>query len=158
MLICDEFRKKCHVIFRNFLIAFLKVFKLLNMCTKFQVNKQQFSTHKIYHEDNFTPTFLNRVQGQNTLVGIGLIELNETSDTLNYRSFFKYCILQKFLRVFFCLWLYRTNSYGTNYFFDLAWLRILCYSIKASVILALFFIRLYRTRDSLATVDKICWE
>ena len=101
MLICDEFRKKCHVIFRNFLIAFLKVFKLLSMCTKFQVNKQQFSTHKIYHEDNFTPTFLNRVQGQNTLVGIGLIELNETSDTLNYRSFFKYCICKNFYAYFF---------------------------------------------------------
>ena len=39
----EDFSKKCHVIFKKFLFAFLKVFKILGMCAKFQVKKQQFS-------------------------------------------------------------------------------------------------------------------
>ena len=34
-------------------------------------------------------------------VGIGLIEFIEPSDTLNYKSYFKNCILQTILNVFF---------------------------------------------------------
>ena len=40
------------------------------------------------------------LRGQNTLVGIGSIELNEPSDTLNYKPFLKHCILQSMLHVF----------------------------------------------------------
>ena len=35
--------------------------------------------------------------------GIGLIERTEPSDTLNYKSCFKHCILQTILQVFFLL-------------------------------------------------------
>ena len=55
-------------------LAFLKVFQLLSICAKFQVNKCD--------GDNFTPTPRKQSQGQNTLVGIGLIELTQFSDTL----------------------------------------------------------------------------
>ena len=37
---------------------------------------------------------------QNTSMGLGLIELTEPSDTLNYKPFFKHCILQTILHVF----------------------------------------------------------
>ena len=33
-------------------------------------------------------------------VGIGLIELTEPSNTLNYKSFFQHCILQTVLAIF----------------------------------------------------------
>ena len=70
-------------------ISSLKVFKLLSSLSR-----------KKYDRDNFTHTPCKRLQGQNTLVGIGLIELTEPSDTLNYKSFFKHCILQTTLHVF----------------------------------------------------------
>ena len=41
-----------------------------------------------------------RLRGQNTLVGIELIELTEPCDTLNHKPFFKHCILQAILHVF----------------------------------------------------------
>ena len=36
-----------------------------------------------------------RLRDQNTSVGVGLIELIKPSDTLNYKSFLKSCIVQK---------------------------------------------------------------
>ena len=41
-----------------------------------------------------------RLRGQNTLVGIELIEHTEPCDTLNRKPFFKHCILQAILQVF----------------------------------------------------------
>ena len=38
------------------------------------------------------------------LVELGLVELTERSDTLNYKSFFKHCILQTILHVFFIVY------------------------------------------------------
>ena len=49
---------------------------------------------------NYNPTPCKRVKGQNTSMEIGLIELTEPSDTLNYKPFFKDCILQTILHVF----------------------------------------------------------
>ena len=40
--------------------------------------------------DNFNLIPGKRLQGQNASVRIGLIELTEPFDTLNYRSFFKH--------------------------------------------------------------------
>ena len=39
MLIYDDFRKKLPRHIEKVFIAFLKVFKLLRMCVKFQINK-----------------------------------------------------------------------------------------------------------------------
>ena len=84
-------------------IAFLKAFKLLSMCTKFQVNSSSLSRNK-YGGDNFTPIPRKRLQDQHTsTVGIGLIKLTEPSDILNYKSFFKHCILKTILHVFLLL-------------------------------------------------------
>ena len=67
------------------------------MRVKFQIDKQQFLSGKSYDGVNFTPTPSQRLLGlgigQNTSVGIGLIELAELSDALNYKPFFRDCIL-----------------------------------------------------------------
>ena len=60
------------------------------MCSKL-VN---FLPRKIYDWDNFTPTLCQRLLCQSMTVGIGLNELTEFSDTLNYKAFFKHFILQ----------------------------------------------------------------
>ena len=41
-----------------------------------------------------------KLQDQNTSVGVGLIKLVEPSDTLNYKPFFKHCILQTISHIF----------------------------------------------------------
>ena len=53
----------------------------------------------------YDPTLCKRVSVQNTSVGIGLIELTESSDTLNYKPFFKECILKTILHVFFIVYI-----------------------------------------------------
>ena len=116
------------------------------MSLKISINSSSQSRKK-YDGDNFTPTPRKRLQGQNTSVGIGLIELNEPSDTLNYRPFFKHCILQTVLHIFFCLHLCGTKSFVLKtklyftffFFFDLVWVGIRCYCIKGSVFLVLFY-------------------
>ena len=55
---------------------------------------------KNYDGDNSPPNQCKRLRGQNTSVGIGLIELTEPSDTLNFKLFFKHCILQTILHLF----------------------------------------------------------
>ena len=111
------------------------------MSLKISINSSSQSRKK-YDGDNFTPTPRKRLQGQNTSVGIGLIELNEPSDTLNYRPFFKHCILQTVLHIFFCLHLCGTKSFVLKtklyftFFFFLIWfglafvvtvLKVLCF-------------------------------
>ena len=93
MLIYD-FIKKCHVIFKKLLLLFWKFLNYLVCVPSFK------SYFKKYGGDNFTLTPYKWLRGQNTLVGIGLIELTEVSDTLNYKPFFKYYILQTILHVF----------------------------------------------------------
>ena len=52
-------------------------------------NSSSLSRNK-HDEDNFTPTPRKGLRGQNTSVGIGLIEFTVTSDTLDYKKFFKH--------------------------------------------------------------------
>ena len=64
-------------------------------------------SRKKYDGGNFTHVPCQILQGQNTLVGIGLIELTKASDILNYKPFSKHCILQTILHVsllFMILW------------------------------------------------------
>ena len=108
-------------------IAFLKVFMLLSICAKFQVNKQQFSLSKENDRDNFTPTIHKQFQGQNTSVGIELIELTDPSDTLNHRPFFKHYILQTVLHVLFCFYLCETKPFVLKtelYLYFLIWFEL----------------------------------
>ena len=107
---------------------------------------------------NFIPTSYQLLQDQRMLVGIGLIELTEPSDTFNCMPFYKHCILQttsyKFLlfillwnkifcsknwAVFFCYYCYL-------YYFDLVQGGIQCYSIKGSVLLVLYYYKLIRNQ------------
>ena len=72
-----------------FFFVFLKVFKLLSKCDKFQVNKYHVPIQKKkVLLGNCTPTpTLQWLPSQNTMVGIELIELTEPSDTLNHSPF-----------------------------------------------------------------------
>ena len=71
-------------------IAFLKCFKLHSNCVKYHVNDW----------GNFIPTLHQRLRGQNRSVGMGFIELSQTSDTVIHKPFFKHYILQTVLHVF----------------------------------------------------------
>ena len=42
-----------------------------------------------------------QISGQNTLIGIGLIELTDPSETLNYESLFKHFVLQTIFTNYF---------------------------------------------------------
>ena len=74
-----------------------------------------------------------RLPGQNTLVGVGLIELAEPSDTMNCDPFFKYCILQFILHVFLLLIFMWNNMFCSFTFFLLIWFglalafKVLCF-------------------------------
>ena len=100
---------------------------------------------KKYGGGNFTPncTFFERLQGQNMSVGIGLVELMELFDALNYESFFENCILQTILHVFLFfifVWnkiLFKKLSCVLN-LLGLVWGGIRCYNIKGSMFLLLF--------------------
>ena len=63
---------------------------------------------KKYGGPNFT-SFRQGLRGQNTSVGIGITELTQPSDTLNYKPFFKHCILLAILHV--CLYLCGINFF-----------------------------------------------
>ena len=56
MLVYNDFSKKMSRHIQKVFIAFLKVFKLISMCTKFQV-----SIKKKCDGDNFTPTPYERL-------------------------------------------------------------------------------------------------
>ena len=89
MLICDDFSKKCRAILSY----------LVYVPSFISKNSSSLSRKK-YDGGNFTPTPCKRLCGQNTSVGIGLIELTEPSDTLNNKPFVNHCILQTILHVF----------------------------------------------------------
>ena len=55
---------------------------------------------------NFIPIPRQQLRSQNTSVGMGLIELNEPFDTLNYQPFFKHCILYTILHIAFLLFIF----------------------------------------------------
>ena len=84
---------------RKVSIAFLKFLSYVVCVASFKSINSSSLCIKKYDGDNFTPTPCKRVKGQNTSMEIGLIELTEPY-TLNYKPFFKHCILQTILHVF----------------------------------------------------------
>ena len=64
-----------------------------------------------YDGGNFAPTPRKRLRGQNTSVGIWLIELTEPSETLDYKTFSNIIFYRRFYTYFYCLYLC-----GTKYF------------------------------------------
>ena len=107
MLIYGDVSKNFHVAF-NF--SFFFFFALL-VC---QVSSQSiavFFPGKMYGGSNFTPTPCQRLQSQNKSVGIGLIGLTESSDTLNYKSVLNIAFYKLFYTYCYCLYLC-----GTKYF------------------------------------------
>ena len=161
MLICDDLSKKCNAIFKK---CFWKLLSYLACMPSFKSINSSFLSRKTYDDDNFTSTFPKWLKGQNTSVGIALIELTKPSDTLSYKPFLKHCILQTVLQVIFLfIFVWNKALCSINWavfciFLDLAWVVIWSYSIKCSVFLVLFFIRLYGIRDSLVTADITCWK
>ena len=145
MLIYDDNSKNATV-YSIRIFAFFKVFKLRSMCVKLQVNQQHFSIQEKVCWRLFYPHSHNRqwLWGQNTPVGIRLIELTQSSDTLNYKPVFKQCILQIILHIFvlfifLCNKIFFSRNWALFYIiFDLVWGGIRCYSIEGSVFLALF--------------------
>ena len=131
MLIYDHFSKKCYVIFKNFLLLFWKFLGYIVWVPCFtSIN----SSWWLFDWDNFTPASCKWLQGQNMLVGLRLIEITEPSDTLNYKPFFKYWILQTILHVFllfvFCgtkYFVLKTELHFTFFWFDLGWHSVLQY-------------------------------
>ena len=96
MLIYDDLSKKCHVLFKKLLLLLWKFLSYLRYVPSFKsINGSSLSRTK-YDGDSFTPTPVsdydltpcNWVSNQNTSVEIGIIELTEPSDTLNYKPFF----------------------------------------------------------------------
>ena len=95
MLTCDDFSKNVTSYSKSF-YSFFESFKLLDMCAKLKSLNSITLSKKEYDGDNFISILQKQLQGQNTFVAIGLIELIEPSYTLNYRLLFKHCILQIF--------------------------------------------------------------
>ena len=97
MLIYDDFSKKCYVIF-NFFFLFWKVLTYLVCVPSFITIKSSEKKKKVwwgwFHSHHAS------AMSQNELVGIGLVELTETSVTLSYKSFLKHCILKTILHRF----------------------------------------------------------
>ena len=86
MMTYDDVSKKISLHIQKDFIAFLKAFEILSKCSKFQVNKEQFSIYKKYNGDNFIPTSHKGLRGQNTSLRIELvIKLTEPSGTLHYK-------------------------------------------------------------------------
>ena len=89
---------------------------------------------------------LQQPQWQNMSLRIGLIELIEPSDKLNYKSFFRYCIFQTALHVFivhiFNICVERNLLFKKCslilHLFHLIWGWIRCTSVKGTVFLVLF--------------------
>ena len=116
MLIYDDFSKQYHVIFKAFLLLFWKFLSYLVCVPRFK-----FSIQKKYDGNNFSPNPRKRL---NKLVRIGLIELTEPSDTLNYRSFYKHCIWHTVLHVFFIFVCILSELYFTYFWFVWVGIRV----------------------------------
>ena len=117
------------------------------------------SRKKVWWDCHSHPRQLLR--GQNTSVRIGLIELNEPSNALNYKSFLNiefYKLFYTFLFFIFAskkIFFFKRTELHFIYYFDLVWDGIWCYSIKDSVFLVLFFIRfqgISYSRDNLLEI------
>ena len=87
-------------ILRRIQMSFFTFLKVLGIAAKFQVSKWHFCIHKkkwgvISPAHPLTP--------ENTLLGIGLIELTDPFHTLNYKRSFWHYTLQIILHVFLLL-------------------------------------------------------
>ena len=84
---------------------------------------------------NFTLDPRQRLQCQIISVGIGLIELTELSNTLNYKAVFKSCISQSILHVFVLftlVWneIFFSKNRAVLFISDLVWGGIRCIVLK----------------------------
>ena len=77
-----------------------KILIYLVWVSSFQSINSSSLSKKKYNGGNFTATLCQPLRSQNTSMRICLIELTEPSDTLNYKPFFKHCILETILHVF----------------------------------------------------------
>ena len=127
--------KKCHVIFKMFLLLLWKFLVYLECEPSFKSINSSSLSKKGYDGDYFTPTPYKGIIGQICQRGIWLIELIELSDTLNYKPDFKHNIAfcKLFCTYFYCLYLCGTKSCVLKLrcilHFDLVWVGIQCYSI-----------------------------
>ena len=116
MLIYNDVSKVYHVVFKN-IFTFLVVFKLHSISAKFQVNHNSSLSTKKHGGGNFTPTPRQWLRGQNTSVGMRLIGLTEPSDILNYKPFFKHCILQTVLHLLVWNKIFYSKTWAVFYIF-----------------------------------------
>ena len=107
------------------------------------INSNSVSRKK-YNGVNFTPFRRQWLRGQNTSMGIRLIELTELSDTLNDKPFFKHCILQIILHIlllfiFVLNKIFCSKNWAVSYIF-LIWFGVVfgIAVLKGSVFLVLF--------------------
>ena len=108
--------------------------------------------------------------GQNTPVGIVLIELTKQSDKLNYKPFLKHCILQTILHAFlsflfvwskiFCSknWALFFFFFILFFFFDFVRGVAFDVTVLKFCVSGVLCMKLKNMRDSLATEDIISWE
>ena len=108
--------------------------------------------------------------GQNTPVGIGLIELTKQSDKLNYKPFLKHCILQTILHAFlsflfvwskiFCSKNWALFFFFFIFFFFFDFVRGVAFDVTVLkfCVSGVLCMKLKNMRDSLATEDIISWE
>ena len=104
MLTYDEFSKRCQVIFKTIFWLFWKLLSYLVCVANFKSINKSYLSRKKYDGGYFqshAPMGIGLIELSDTVVWMGLIELTEPSDTLNYKLFFKHCILQTILHVFF---------------------------------------------------------
>ena len=91
-----------HVIFKKFLLLFWKFLCYLVCMESFKsINGSSLSRKKI-DENNSTPTSRMRLRGQNTSVGIKLIEVTEPSDASHYLKI----TFNKLFYTYFCFYIY----------------------------------------------------
>ena len=93
MLICNDFSKKPHVIFKKPIWLILTVFKLLNMGAKFRSRNIQK-----YDSGKFTPT-----PRPSIMVSKYVVWNRVNSDTLNYKLFLLQSMSHLFLLFTFVL-------------------------------------------------------
>ena len=136
LLIYDDFSKKCHIIFKKILLLYWKFLCYLVCVPRFKSINSSSLSRKKYDGNNFIPTPRKWLQGQNALMGIGLIEL-QTHWIANH---FLNIAFYKLFYTFF----YYLHACGTKFFvlkarvdFDVVWVGIQCYSIKGSLFLVL---------------------
>ena len=111
MLIYDDVSKKCQVVFKN-CYGFLKVLNYL-VCVS---SSKSINSTPLFKKKKkkmvgiiSLPPYCQRLRDQDTLLGMGLVELAVPSEKLNYKPSFKHCILKTILHVFL-LFIYVWNK------------------------------------------------